>query len=111
MAPNAPSQRTGCRRRQIAVPDLLATIFGWIAKTIQSFGLSGRGGRGLAGADLWLNHAGDRDPHRSDYIKETHRKILSPWEARISIQFKDIAGTLGETVMPSIGWVTAARIA
>src|SRR6266481_9326792 len=51
---------------------LLAKIFGWIAKTIQSFGLSGRGGRGLSGADLWPNHACDRDRHRFNYIKETH---------------------------------------
>ena len=90
---------------------LLAKIFGWIAKAIQSFGLRGGGGRGLPGANLWPKHACDRDHHRSDYIKETHRKILSPWVVRISIQFKDIAGTLGATVMPSIGWVTADRIA
>ena len=90
---------------------LLAKIFGRIAKAIQSFGLRGRRRwNGLPGADLRPNHAGNRGRHRFDSIEETHGKIQSPSVARISIQFKDRTGTLGATVMPSIGLITAARI-
>jgi hypothetical protein len=75
---------------------LFAKIFGWIAKAIQSFGLSlrSRGARGLPRPGLWPNHACDRHLHRSNRIKETHRKICRPGDADFdSVQRYD--GQLG----------------